>query len=73
MNDAVGTELNIRDIVFFTYDGDELDCLYQGIIISFRRGYIRIHNAKTNMDVERLPKNVISIMPIKKVHPENFI
>jgi len=77
MIDIVGTELNVGDIVIFTYGGKSDDGLYQGTIIGESEVYgkpvVVIFNAKTNRKVERLPGSVISIMPIKKVHPENFI
>lgn len=77
MIDAVGTELHINDIVMFAYGGKQDDNLYQGTIVGFKEDQrwsgVKIHNQKTNRKVDRLASRVISIMPIKQVHPENFI
>ena len=77
MNDAVGTELNIGDIVIFANSFLLDDTLQRGRIIEFSERYgnniVKILDVKTNSNVERLPSSVISIMPIKAQHPENFI
>lgn len=77
MIDHVGTELNIGDIVIFAYGGNGDDVLYEGTIVEFVEAYsrphVRIFNSKTKRKVDRPTTSVISIMPIKQVHPENFI
>lgn len=77
MIDFINTDLNVGDIVIFAYGGKSDDDLYQGTVVSFfekyDKHYVKIYNSKTNRTIDRLPNKVLSIMPIKKVYPENFI